>query len=421
MFCQECGAKNAEGSIFCEKCGTRLEIPVITRTPEIQKTQQQYAGPISQPISQPVSQSVSKPMSKKSKILLACIAVICIAVAVLYNVAKQQCSPEKYAEKYFLNVMNGEWGKAYNCLDITETQFINKDNFISSQENQEKIKVNTYKVNDVKNYKESLGTVVDITYRLKGDTENSAFSVSLNKQSGKRFFLFDTWKVSPTDYLSEDFSIHVPSGTVVNFDGVELDSSYINQDDTTYTNYIIPELFQGNYDLLLTHENMEDVNATISTYDASYYLDQMTLKEEATTAIVTAASEALQSFYSVGLSNADFSEVADYFSEDQTIRDEAKNGFEYFADNLNSDDGLGLYQIGLHDFTGNTSYEFIDGVLNVYIELTYNYDASYNYSDWWSGDTLSNTNSDVGYDNFTYIYENGKWVIKSADYDVVSY
>jgi hypothetical protein len=57
----------------------------------------------------------------------------------------------------------------------------------------------------------------------------------------------------------------------------------------------------------------------------------------------------------------------------------------------------------------------------IYADLSYNYDVNYTASDWWSGELTDNSNSSSDSSSFAYIFENGKWVIKSADFHVVNY
>jgi hypothetical protein len=262
---------------------------------------------------------------------------------------------------------------------------------------------------------------VNITYRLKGDSDSLEYYIYLNKQAGKRLLFFDPWKVSATPYIQKDYSIRVPNNTIVTLGGIELGLNYISQTDSYYTYYVIPELFQGEYDLTITQENMQDINTIVSTYDMGYYLDYMTLKEEVSTELINTAQETLNAIYSAGLTNSDFSQIADYFSVDETVRTQASDSFYYFKETIYSGDDVGLKGVDFYDFSGSTSTELYEGKLYVYVDLSYNYDASYTYSDWWSGEIYSSTNTTNGYSNFVYIYENGRWVLSSTNFSIVYY
>lgn len=422
MFCQECGTQNPDGSIFCQKCGAKLDVPNVSKKAETQYVQPNYVQPqvgYMQPQGTPAAPG--KPMSKKTKVLLGLIVLLCIAIFGSYNFAKSQFSPQNAAQKYFLNVMNGKWGKVYDQFDIKESKFITKKNFLKSQKDVEVVKYNTYKVGKAQYDKDSLGTEIMITYRLKGDAEDSTFEVYLNKQKEKNLFFFDSWKINPSDYIQENFEVQVPKDTEVKFDGTKLNDSFVKDSDDTFTYYEIPEIFKGEYPISVSQANMETVDTKVSTEDSGYYLDNMTLSEQAKSDIIAAAQNALQAFYTAGLAKKDFSEVADNFSEDQTVRDDAQTQYTDFMNGLMSDSGEGITKIDLHDFTGDTSSSVEDGILTVNVDLNYNYDVNYTQSDWWSGDLTKSSYSGSDNESFTYIFENGKWVIQSADYNKVYY
>lgn len=422
MFCQECGTQNPDGSLFCQECGAKLDTPSVSKAPESQYVQPNYVQPqggYMQPQATPAAPS--KPMSKKTKVLIGLIVLLCAAIWGSYSFAKNQFSPQKTAEKYFKNVMNAKWGQVYDSFDITNSGFITKSNFLKSQKDTKAIPYNTYKVGKATYNKDSLGTVIVVTYRLKGDSEDSELEVSLNKQKEKNFLLFDSWKINPSSYIQDDFEIQIPKDSEVEFAGTKLDDKYVSDSDDSYTSYIIPELFQGEYPITVSQENMETVKAEVSTLDSGYYLDQMNLSQQAQDDIITAAQNAIQNFYAAGLAKKDFSTLADNFSEDQAVRDDAQVQYTDFMNSLMSEDGVGITQINFKDFTGEVSTSMEDGVLVIYADLSYNYDVNYKEADWWSGELTDNSNSSSDSSSFTYIFENGKWVIKSADFHVVNY
>lgn len=423
MFCQECGAENQDDSVFCQNCGARLAAPDMVKTPEVQKIQQKYVLP-QQVYYQPkaVHTAPGRPVSKKTKIIIGVIVLLCIVTAGLYNFAKMQFSPKKAAEQYFLDVMNAKWGDVYQDFDIKETKFITKDNFIKVQKGIKAVDYNTFKAGKAKYDDNALGAGVVISYRLKGDSDNTEFKVDLSKQKGKKLLFFNTWKVNPSSYLDNDFQIQVPKEAAVTFNGVKLNSKYrSSESDEYYTCYSLPKLFKGKYRIDVTEENMNKIDRNVSTSDGNFYVDQMTLKKTAVSDITKAGQDALQAIYKAGMAGQDFSTIADYFTEDQAARDQAESNYNDFKDEVKSDGGEGITKIDLHDFTGSVAYGMEEGDLNVSLDLSYNYDVTFNSTDWWTGDISSDTYSDSDSNSFTYVYENNKWVIKSADFNIVYY
>lgn len=422
MFCQSCGTQNPEGSLFCQECGVKLDVPNVSKAQEAQVVQTDYVQ-LQNGYIQPLSTSAvpAKPMSKKSKMLIGLIVLLCVAIFGFYNFAKTQFNPGKVAEKYFTNVMNAKWENVYNSFDIKESKFITKKNFLKSQKSTKEVKYNTYKVGKAIYDKDSLGTIVVITYRLKGDSEDSEFEVSLNKQKEKNLLFFDSWKINPSSYIKKNFEIQVPKEAEINFDGTKLGDKFISNSDETYTYINIPELFFGEYPITVKQEHMETIKTKVSASDSGYYVDEMNLSKQTQSDIIKAAQNVLQSLYTAGLAKQDFSTVADNFSNDQTIRDNAQTQYTDFMNSLMSENGAGITQIDFSDFTGDTDLSMDAGVVTVQVEISYNYNLKYKALDWWSGELKDETKSNTNSDSFTYIFENGKWVIKSADYDVIYY
>lgn len=418
MFCQECGTKNSDDSLYCEECGAKLDNPIIEAS-EIKK-EQQYVQPEHDYV-QTTKPAAVKPVKKSTKIIIGVIVIICLTIVCLYNYAKKQCSPQKAAEQYFLNVMNGKWDKVYSDFEIKETEFITKGNFIEKQKKHGKTDYDIYKIRDVKPDKASLKTKVDILYRLKGDTESSDYSVILIKQSKKRFLFFDSWKVDPSSFIQKDYVIEVPKGTVVTLDGIKLKSKDVKENNDGYTDYMIPKLFIGKYSLKITKENMNDVNATILSEDGGYSLDQMTLKKDVSVKLMSDAQEALAAIYKEGIAGSDFDKISDYFADDQEIRDQALSDFDNFKSSIKNSDGVGLQKVDFSNFTGDTSYETDNGVLTVSVSLSSDYAADYTQADWWTGDITSSNYSGSNQNDFVYIFKNGKWALKSFDFDVIYY
>lgn len=161
MFCQACGTPNDDAALFCESCGARLE-----------------------------KKKTGKIISKEHIILFSEIVILCILIVVFYSVGELSCSPENVAERYFVNVVNGNWEKVFQELDIEETPFINAERLSDADINRIFENINNYSVaqntldrelwNELTNT--DLGTVVTINYRLKGMDYDNRYEIPLNKQ-----------------------------------------------------------------------------------------------------------------------------------------------------------------------------------------------------------------------------------------------
>ncbi len=418
MFCPECGVKNPDNAIFCQECGSRIEevAPVIMpQANELPQMPQNYIVP------QPMPVQPAKPAGKLRKLILLELVLLCVAAAFTYNYGKKLFSPEKTAELHFLKVVNGDWQGVYNDFDIVESQFINESNFVQTQKSRGATLINTYKVSDADRDYSTLGASVDISYRLKGNTENAEYSVAMNKQAEKNFGLFDSWKVDPSSYICYDYNITVPTGAKVIFEGEELSSNYITEENNGWTYYNIPQLFYGNYDILVTQDYMEDVKAVVSTYDGGYYVNEMYLKEETKEELIREAGKSFEEIYKAGFSNASFDQIASMFSEEHDVREYMESDYSNFVYNLGLDDETGLRKVDFNNVTGSASHEVYDGKNYVYVDINYEYTATYTSYDWWTSDISTNTYSDYGSTQFTYVLENEKWVLASTSFNRIYY
>jgi len=425
MFCQECGTKNDDSSMFCAECGSKLNHPnevvsgsAITNQPtgmEVPLTQPVYIQP------QAVPAPPRKPMSTKKKVIIGVVGLLLILIVGGYNVVKSQFSPEKVTEKFFVNAMNAKWGEVYDYLDLPKSEFITKDKFVKMEADAVKQQYSTYSIKINKKDENALGLTANITYRLKGESDDVDFDIKLIKQKKKSFFFFDSWKIDSSYYITKDYTIHVPKDATVTFGCVQLGSSYVDNSDEYGTVYKLPTVFNGDYDIKITQKNMEDIVDKVSTSDMEYQVNAMTLKKEVAESLVTKAQDTLNEIYKAGLSGSDFSAISKYFSKDETVQSDATDNYDYFLSKVHRDDGMGIQTVNLRDFTGTAEVEMIDGVANVKVELSYSYDLSYKDMNYWTNEVISNTYTGNGSSNFTYVLENNEWVVKTTDFNAVTY
>lgn len=408
MFCPECGKKNRGEARFCENCGFKLESQVIQEPAQV--ATQQY---------QPSTPAVPrKPMSKKSKILIGSILFLCIGFFGLYKYVESITSPSAYAEKYFEGVMDAEWSEVYDTLDVEKVGFINEENFKQAQSDVEAQPYKSYEIKSVSEDISPSSSEVVIEYTPKGSSDQLQLYVSLNKQKAKKFLFFDDWKVSPESFVASDYSIDIPAGATVSINGEKLDKDYLSTSNDYTDTYVIPEIFTGNYDIKVTKEYMEDIKDTIAvqTFDG-YYLDNMELRSEVIDEITSQIPEILEKLYAAAIAGNGFTTIQSYFSSNPEDLDYLQEQYSYFVDDLYGDDGIGLQNVSFDGFEYNT---YADGS-DIYVDISFDYLADYLYSDWWSGEILSDTYDSYDYESMHFVNENGKWVLNDMGFNTIYY
>ncbi|BCN31608.1 zinc-ribbon domain-containing protein [Anaeromicropila herbilytica] len=420
MFCPECGAKVPDDAAFCGECGTKIEIqPTITGPTNESKQELMYQPPASAiPTFHP-----KKQMSKMAKIVLTEAILLAVGLFSFVAIGKKQFGPAQVAKHHFLKEMNGDWEGVYDDLDIATSDFLTKKEFLKAKENQGATKYNTYQIDSNSSSKKDISTTVDISYRLKGEHDDSAFNVELNKQSSRNFLFFDSWKVAPDNYIYSDYSITVPSKAKVVLDGITLGSSYLNNEseDDSYDSYVIPELFIGQHDIKITQDNMEDIKSTISTDNEGYYLENMTLNKDVQTELAKDAAKAMKELYAAAATQSPFSDISDLFISDEVQRSNMKDSYTYFSSYFSSGDGTGIDAIDFSNVTGDVSYDTIDNQLYITVTVDYDYNLTYSVNDYWSGEKQTNTYSNSSSTDFTYVYEDGKWLLDRTDFNTLYY
>lgn len=410
MFCQNCGTKNNDASVFCENCGARLEKPVDVAPQSVQQEQ-----PVQQPVQQgqPVQQSVQQPKPKKpvSKLVIAVAAEAVILVAsiiVFFNIGNSVYGPEKVAEKFFVEVANQNFKEAYKVLDVEESDFINEKTFQNAKCNVELSEVKDYKVRKTRGDDDE--KEVEILYKTKGSSSKRSYDISLNKQDDKNMLFFEDWQISPDAMLVEDFQVSVPNGAEVTVDGVKLGKDYLKtkQFDEDYQIYEIPEIFAGEHQIVVNKEGMEEVRALVDTdidygyelYDYEMHMDEKLLEEAANVALAD-----FETIYTAAAQAKEYDAVADLFSVDA----DGEYDYEDIVYGLTGSSYKTLNKISFSNVEAVSGESYLDTDKTcVAVEVEFDYNVDYTEEDWF-GEITNETYDDSSYIYMDFVYEDGEW------------
>lgn len=414
MFCQNCGTKNNDASIFCESCGAKLEKPVAPQATQqpVQPTQQ----PV-QPV-QPMQQLKPRKPIPKLAIAIAVEAVVLVAmIVVFFKVGNSVYGPEKVAEKFFVEVANQNFKEAYKVLDVEENDFVNEKAFENASCNVELSKVTDYTIKKTRGSDDE--KEVEITYKTKGSSSKRSYDISINKQKDKNMLFFEDWQVSPESMLVEDFQVIVPAGAEVTVDGVKLgkeykDKSYDDEDESLQY-FLIPEMFAGEHQVVVTQEGMAEVRKLVSVYDSygGYYLYEMYPDEETMKAALETAMDDFEAIYTAAAAGEDFEAVADLFSTQEDRQEDAKEDYESLRDNLNNEDGYRVVnKVAFSNLEGSAYEGYVDED-ELCMEVCLDYDYVVEYTEEWFGEVTNETYENSDYMYIDLVYEDGEWLLVS--------
>lgn len=430
MFCPNCGEKNPEGAIFCQECGGKMATGIKRRVEQSQMGQPKVAeqdlevSKIEKPRVEQARTEMPRTerpkaekakMTTKKKIILAELVVLVVLLAGAYKIGEKRLGAEAVAVEYFKQVMNADWASVYDKLELEENEFLSKELFVEGNKVIGSEEYTTFEIEKegMLANSNSVTKRVNIIYHLKGDMNEGAMYINLVKQPEKKLFFFDDWKVLPNEYIIEQYPLEVPKGVTVKLANIELGEQYKTNSSDGRDYYTIPKVFSGRYTIQLTQENMEDVIMPMATVE-DYYFDRMTIKKDVKKELVKKAGEDLRMFYTEGLAQADFSNMEKSFVKDEVIRVQLKNSFEEMKDDLLGENGSGVKSISFSNM-GGVVYGEEDGSFRV--ELRSPYTTKYKSYSYWNG-LEENSYSGETMNSFTYVFEDGKWLIKDFFIDV---
>lgn len=413
MFCPNCGMKNDEDALFCESCGTRLTDEQQPEPAQVQTelVQAESVQP-SEYYTAPAEYQTPAPMEKNKVILVVEVILAVAAIALFICTGKNIFSVDHVAGNYFKTLMDADWDKVYDFLDVTETEFINKDAFVAAQEGNEAQNYNTYNVKS----DTSSGILADvvITYGTK-EGERTEY-VTLNKQKQKKFFMFDSWKVNAIDYVCKNITVDVPDGVEIHLDGKKISSEYLEDSEDGNQEYIIPAVFFGEHEVEFAIDGLDKVTEHVYVDEDDYYIscNAWSISEDEQKKIVNELYLDIQKIYKAEIAGEDYSNVSSLFST--RAREDAEFGYTNLSDQLS---GGEVSKIQFNNISADSMGAYIEGG-RVYssVHVSYEYSVNYMSYDYWDGRFYPETASDSGEAYCTMEYEDGKWLL--ADFSVPS-
>lgn len=427
MFCENCGAKMEENSVFCANCGTKNEANSIATVPV---TTEQNILPQEAATVQKVVQVVPKekqPPRKGAKMLALEIVVLLAAVAAFFFVATKLSQPETVAKQYFEAKNKGNWEKAFQMLDLPESKLLKKEIYMST--------VKQNKIKDITNYKvESsdwpYNTNTDIvqnftcSYMAAGETSMHTENIQIVKQKGKKWLIFDSWKVSPEESLSKEYTITIPKDATGELNGIALEELAAAEDDYYGKSYKLPACFPGTYALKVMapyRQNLE-TNIGITAY-GSYYADDMTAQPDILRQVEPQCSAMIKEYFASAIDGASYEEFCDKVKDLVTKDFDGTYLYESTYNRLFDSEYEEYHSVTVPEITYDmnslrTDYETGELSLSISIEYTCSYTGNKIWKNWWSGEKtvepMENMTSNE-YRSMTLKLEDGQWKVHSIN------
>lgn len=476
MFCPNCGAKCEDDAFFCESCGTSLaevarelaaEQPEQTNgnvqekeQPETEAftpaesgattVQQPEGGPqfngaqgSGQPMyGQPVQGSpmYGQPMPQKPKksfkmpkaliAVLAAAAVIIIAAVVFVSVGLSATNYRKTAEKYVKAYVSGDYEKAYDYMNVPESEFLSLEAYKQVNAGTKTSEVSEIEAKDAYSYKDSSSIVkeVDVKYTLKNGGSDYTY-LNMEKTNGSYLLFFKKYKVSVEDTIAKNVIIKVPAGMKLSLNGVEVSEQYVKEEyknkSTGYVYYEIPYLFLGGNKVVVSGDNIEEYSEEMDVaYDEqSCYISNSDLKvkDNVLNTLKEQAKQDLEKIAAAGLENKEFSEISSLAAA--TYKNKAESSYRSDVKNTLHSNSREVSELKINDIKtsiNSTSYQIsTEGLQYVKVSVSYSLTGKYAYKNFDSEPREGTGKSSSA--SITYAYEDGKWSIATMNLDFYIY
>lgn len=478
MFCPNCGTDNAQDAVFCANCGTPLapaapvveevaqdvaavvetpvaetpvtEVPAmeapVTETPVVDPNmgQPQFDPNMGQPqfdpnmagaqFGQPMQPAkVKKPKDPNKKFpiklvaISASVAVVLIALITTFIlIGRSKSDYKKTAQEFVQTMCKGDYKKAYSLVDVPKSEFLTEEAFITSLKEAEispvvgKINVIDYQPAVSKSSKAG-SKGVKVTFNTSDGYQMDEFVMVPSK---KAMLFFTTYKVDVSSIVAENFKIRIPKGLKATVNGTAISDKYLDSDydSSVYDQYIIPYLFRGNNNLVVSGDIIEDYEKSFGAYDegevsVSSSNIRMTdkavddlpdiAKKDLETIITSAQKQSAYSAISNKVCKTDSSTVEKKYND---IVTKFKNTSKYvsFTD-------FKLSNISATVADKKYNIDSADGYLElkVTVKYTYSYNYQYNASSKVTPKTNTPTTSYIKYK-----YVDGEWVISDMSLSI---
>lgn len=406
MFCGECGAKNKKTDAFCQECGAPL-------TQEVKEEKNTTVQKVVKP---------RQPMSKKNKIIVAIIAVVVVVLGIGYKVLSDMTSPKSIAKDYIQATINQDGNKLYKYLELDgDKTFVSKKIFTELLKNSMgDTNVSNYKITDVEYGSNGLTAKVKFVYTMKDSSSEEDGYVSLVKEKGKKYLIFDNWKLadmSSSNMVVKDYKIQVAKGAKVTYAGIELTDKYMDKKstDSNMDVYILPQVFTTTATLKAVLPSGFEIeeNVTPSSYSnvhtVSFNEDNLT--DDAKNKIIDKSKNVLMTLYESAISEKEFSEIKGSFEHNGVDLKKLEKSYSGFLSNMKS----AYRTLTSIEFTDISIYDLEltdDGFLEV--ELSLNFDYSTKYTSW-SDEVITDSDDDYDYVYLTFTYDNGEYYLVNFD------
>jgi ribosomal protein L40E len=425
--CPDCNGNNPPDSQFCEFCGYRL-LSLKSRNALNYKFM-------------PRNEKI-KLATKKVAIIVGVLFIV--GFSVFLAIGSHLTNPTRVVERYFEAIVDGDYDVAFEFLALEETEFVNREGFVRYMEMYySELNDLTFAIEEQSSTERNSANEpshMNSTRRFTVNFEDgngrnqSTRTVNLVRVALKMAF-FNDYAVCIGDVLIHTHTISAPQGSSVFLNGIELALRESDENAETTGNqgwgwntntanldtFIVPAIFPGNHELLVTSNITENYNETIliTAGGRDTVVSQRLLCNNIHMELQQQVVDIISSVYEGVIESNDFSAIEEYFAET------ALTGWSSAPDQYNrlianrgsgSNNRLVTFSNELIPPSDDISaVEIRNDRVTITLNYTYEYTMEVVTTTGWGANQVTTTNlhSNVSETNVraNFVFEDGRWLL----------
>ena len=190
-------------------------------------------------------------------------------MAVLFGViGNSMTKREKILENYWEAREEGDWNRVYDCLDVSDSEFLTRQMFVNAMRN--RAGVDSWSMEGESEEGETKGFTV-IYEDTAWDSGKPQEQVTTLVSKGRNWLFFQNWRVTVEDLTVRDVTFYLPVGSQLELNGQEVSMEGVSDENGTIE-LQVPQLFSGDYQIKVKKEGMEtyQTNLTLGTDDQGF-------------------------------------------------------------------------------------------------------------------------------------------------------
>jgi hypothetical protein len=399
MFCPECGVKNEDRYSYCVLCGAQLE-------------DNQPASSFSAAKSLGAFLYMLRSTTIKTKFALTAL-VLSAAMLAFAEIGGAVYAPYAIARGFFEAKASGNWGKAYNYLNLEESDLISKKNFTELFREDAPKDIFNYSLAEILVDPESRNSLVleyAASYVEKGSSKVHTEMIYLVKNKKKKLLLFDDYDVVIDNLVATGATLTAPAYVAASIDGVELEKAYQDESASPIARFTIPPVFTGYHELSLKSEVTDPHAERIEIQSGSKCVaPELYISNNQKASLSETLQSNLLDIISMGLKGAPFEKLNIVCTKNEKYAAAIRKAYEDFAFSLGSDSKVGYTDYKLSYASEGVSQNTlnVDGTFTASLDIIYGY-ARVSED---SGHFTKEEGSAEGRPEFIYSYEDGSWAL----------